>query len=129
LQQTWPTISPEAVIERNLDVIIKYTRYYNSCTFNSSKPLKDLYYQVISRPDWNKINAVKNNRVYVFTGSYLYEPGHTAVIALVAKLLYPDVFRSIDPQQWMYDWLKDMGLENPEQVCKLPWVYPAIPSK
>jgi len=128
-QTTWPTISPEAVIERNPDVIIKYTWYYNPCTFNSSKPLKDLYYQVISRPGWDKINAVKNNRVYVFTGSYLYGPGHTAVIALVAKLLYPDVFRGIDPQQWIYDWLRDMGLENPEQVCKLPWVYPAIPSK
>ena len=130
VETPYPTVSSEAVIERNPDVIIKdLMTYFNPCTFNSTKPLEDTYNDIISRPGWDKISAVKNNRVYIFARPYLYGGGYIAQLATIAKLLYPHVFKDIDPQQWIYDWLRDMGLENPEQICKLPWVYPSIPSK
>jgi iron complex transport system substrate-binding protein len=128
LAQPYPRISLEAVAERSPDVIIKVvsSTVYNPCSSNSTKPLKDLYNAIVSRAGWSNIPAVKNGRVYLYSTVYLSGLGYVAQVALVAKLLYPSVFKDVDPQQWIYDWLRDMGLENPEQVCKLPWVYPGF---
>jgi iron complex transport system substrate-binding protein len=123
----YPTVSSEAVIERNPDVIIKdLMSYFNPILANSTRPLEDAYNDIISRPGWDKISAVKNHRTYVFARPYLYGGGYVAQLAIIAKLLYPSVFKDVDPQQWIYDWLRDMGLESPEEVCKLPWVYPGF---
>jgi iron complex transport system substrate-binding protein len=129
--QPYPKVSPEAVIERNPDVIIKVvsSTRYDPCRMNSTKPLDETYNTIISRPGWSTISAVKNSRVYVYTTAYLDGPGYVIQTALVAKLLYPDVFKDVDIQQWIYEWLKDIGLENPEQICKLPWAYPPTPGK
>jgi iron complex transport system substrate-binding protein len=128
--QPYPIVSPEAVIEKNPDVIIKVvpSTRFDPCRMNSTKPLEEVYNTIISRPGWNTISAVKNNKVYVYATAYLDGLGYVIQTALVTKLLYPNVFKDVDAHQWIYDWLRDMGLENPEQVCKLPWVYPSIPS-
>jgi iron complex transport system substrate-binding protein len=128
IPQPYPKISPESVIERNPDVIIKVTAAFNPCVDNSTKPLENLYNTIISRPGWKSISAVANNRVYVYTTKYLDGPGYVIQLALVAKLLYPNIFKDINIDQWILDWLKDMGLAEPEKVCKLSWVYPSIPS-
>jgi iron complex transport system substrate-binding protein len=131
--QTYPRVSAEAVVERNPDVIIKIVSTtlvpYNPCTSNSTKPLEDVYNTIVSRPGWDKISAVRNRRVYVYTNAYVGGGvGYVTQLAIMAKLLYPNVFKELDPQRWIYDWLRDMGLESPEQVCKLPWVYPGLPA-
>ena len=130
LAQPYPRISLEAVVGRGPDVIIKAvsTTVYNPCLSNSTKPLEDLYNAIVSRTGWNNIPAVKNGRVYLYSTAYLDGPGYVAQLAIIAKLLYPSVFKDVDPQKWIYDWLRDMGLESPEEVCKLPWVYPGFPS-
>ncbi|MCC6014515.1 MAG: ABC transporter substrate-binding protein [Desulfurococcaceae archaeon] len=129
--QPYPKVSPEAVIERNPDVIIKVvsSTRYDPCRMNSTKPLEETYNTIVSRPGWSTISAVRNNKVYVYTTAYLDGPGYVIQVALVAKLLYPDVFKDVDVQRWIYEWLKDIGLENPEQICKLPWAYPPTPGK
>jgi iron complex transport system substrate-binding protein len=130
--QPCPVVGPEAIIERNPDVIIAYVSYsyYDPCTFNTSKPLEDVYKLLISMPGWDRANAVRNNRVYVYT----LHRGHTGLglipgLAWIAKFLYPQLFKELDPVEWVFDWLRDNGVKEPDKVCKLPWAYPAILSK
>ncbi|MDK6028921.1 ABC transporter substrate-binding protein [Ignisphaera sp. 4213-co] len=129
VQQPYPKVSPEAVIERNPDVIIKVvsSTTFDPCRANTTKTLENIYNTIVSRPGWDKISAVANKRVYIYSTAYLDGPGYVIQVAITAKLLYPQTFRDIDVQKWIYEWLADMGLNNPEKVCGMPWVYPEIP--
>jgi len=129
VQQPYPKVSPEAVIERNPDVIIKVvsSTTFDPCSANTTKTLENIYNTIVSRPGWSTISAIANKRVYIYSTAYLDGPGYVIQVAITAKLLHPQTFRDIDVQKWIYEWLADMGLNNPEKVCGMPWVYPGIP--
>lgn len=89
MQQKSGEVSPEAVISKNPQVII---------LFNKGVTLE----QVKSRPGWNIIDAVKNNRVYYIsddenTGAY-GAPGPRIVGGLerMSMLIHPELFKKLE---------------------------------
>jgi iron complex transport system substrate-binding protein len=83
----YPTISSEEVITQNPDVII----------FPSQMGVPSFwgnYSAVASRPGWNTISAVQNNRLYTINGDMIDEPGPRQVDALelIAQMLHPEIF-------------------------------------
>lgn len=83
--------SPEAVITANPDVILMN---YNYGYFGS---VDDLIKRITSREGWANITAVKDGRIYVFSGvaeDIMVRPGPRAAlaIALMARVLYPQAF-------------------------------------
>lgn len=125
----YPKISPEEVIARDPDVIMKLvsSSSFNPCKADSVKPLEDVYKNILSRPGWKDLRAVKNGRFYIVATAYQDLLGRVVMLGLWAKILYPEVFKEVDPIQWQLDWLKDLGVDNPEAVCKPWWVYPEVP--
>lgn len=125
----YPKVSPEEVIARDPDVIIKLvsSTTFNPCKSNTTKPIEAVYSSILARPGWRDLNAVKNGRFYVVTTAYQEVFGRVVQLAMLAKILYPNVFIDVDPMQWQMDWLKDIGIGNPETVCKPWWVYPEVP--
>ncbi|RLG89046.1 MAG: hypothetical protein DRO18_00180 [Thermoprotei archaeon] len=88
---SYSIITPEEVIARAPDVIVTTTHggLYGGAS--------DVLEMIMTRPGWDAIPAVKNGRVYVFTGEYediMVRPGPRVVKAVeaLAKVLYPEAF-------------------------------------
>ena len=118
----YPKVSPESVIERNPDVIIKAVsasvfRPYNA---TDTTPLKEIRESIMSRPGWDAINAVKAGRVYIISGALSSGPRSIIGIMYIAKWLYPKIFEDLDPETLHKEYL--------ERFLGVPyggiWAYP-----
>ena len=85
LDGAWVQISVEALIAKNPDMIL-----LGDFTYGGVKPE-----DVMARPGWGVINAVKNQRVYPFDDNLVSRPGPRMVDGLeaLAKLLHPELFK------------------------------------
>jgi iron complex transport system substrate-binding protein len=91
---TYPTLSPEYVVEKNPDVIV--------VMYSQSPPgtLADLQAQrtaMLSRAVLSESNAVKNGRVYVFNSKLTSGLLQPIGLLYTAKCLYPTLFKDVDP--------------------------------
>lgn len=78
----WSAISEEEVIARNPQVIITSTSDYPG----------DPVAEILSRPNWQEVDAVKNKRVYLIDNDTLVRPTPRLIegIENLAKFLYED---------------------------------------
>ena len=92
-------IDPEALLEKNPDIIIKKldptVAGYGMDDLSKAKVVRD---EIMSRPELAEVKAVKNGRVYTVYGKLCYGPRTPIATAYYAKLLHPDLFEDLDPQ-------------------------------
>lgn len=83
-QQGWFSVTEEDIINRNPDAIITTVNY-----------VEDPKAEILSRPGWDAITAVKNKEVYLLNGDILDRPGPRIAQAaeLIAKSVYPELFK------------------------------------
>jgi len=93
-----PRIDPEEVVERNPDIIIRYT--YTDAGYNVDEPSKTkaLRDTIMNRPELANINAVKNGKVYIMSADLNYGLDYPVAIMYWAKWFHPDLFSDLDPQ-------------------------------
>lgn len=86
-KEGWTSISEEAIISKNPDVIITNVDYVENATE-----------EIKSRQGWENINAVKNNEVYYVDNMSSSHSNHTIIKALhqMASAIYPDVYEYED---------------------------------
>lgn len=84
-EEGWPKMDPEAVIEKNPDVIITTHGYYT----------EDPVGNVLGRDGWQDITAVKNKQVIDVDSNKVTRSGPRIVegVELLAKAIYPEVFK------------------------------------
>lgn len=84
-EEGWPKLDSEAIIKSNPEVIITTHGYY------TPEPVKN----VTSREGWDKITAVKENRVFDVHSDKVTRTGPrlTEGVEELAKAVYPDVFK------------------------------------
>lgn len=82
--EQYPEISSEIVIQRDPAVILGPDSRGDEFTVE----------QILARPGWEKIRAVRENRIYLLDGDIVSRPGPRLVDALeeIAVALYPDLF-------------------------------------
>ncbi len=82
--QEYPQVSPEAVIERDPDVILGPSSHGSALVAS----------KIAARPGWQPVKAVRQGRIAIVDGDVISRAGPRIVDALesVAKLLYPDYF-------------------------------------
>jgi iron complex transport system substrate-binding protein len=81
----WVKYSPEAVVNKNPDVIvITYGNYVKN-------PVK----QVLTRSGWQNVKAVKNHKVFSLNADIVTRPGPRLAkgVEQLAHAVYPDVFK------------------------------------
>ncbi len=103
VKKRWGPINPEYLLKTDVDVIIisgpeppplKRTGYHGKPE-ESRRILKAF----TERVGWNNLSAVRNGRVYGVFNSYLpYNIYNFAVLEALAKWLYPDEFKTMDPE-------------------------------
>lgn len=92
----WITVSPESFIERNPEIIIMGTTMLNMNPEEALEKLKNI-------PGIRDVEAVKNNKVYLLYGqaeNIFLRPGPRVAeaVELLAKILYPEIFKTEIPQ-------------------------------
>ena len=123
---TWTTVDPEAVIERNPDIIIKKLKKtafgYVTDDLSKAKEVRD---EVMSRPELAHVSAVENGRVYVIAGGLCYGPHYPIPIAYYAKWFHPDLFENLDPRAIHQEYLEFHGLDFNVYEHGV-WAYPLL---
>lgn len=101
LPNPYPVIDPEAVIRANPEVIIKQIgageTKVGGYTTNDTAPFADVKQNLLKRTGWEKISAVRDNRVYVIHADILGSSSHFIGVAYLAKWFYPEMFPGLDP--------------------------------
>ena len=101
----YPTVNPEWIIKQNPDIIIKRSSSppYGSTgyEFDDDSGAKALREEIMNRPGFEAINAVKEGKVYIEDTSLC---GFIAV-AYRAKVFHPDLFEDLDPQEIHQEYL------------------------
>lgn len=80
-QKNWVAVSDETVISANPDVILTSVNY-----------IPDPVAEIMQRPGWHVISAVKNKRVFRIDNNSSSRPNHNIVKALkqIAAAVYPE---------------------------------------
>jgi iron complex transport system substrate-binding protein len=88
-----PVVSSEWVVQQNPDIIVN--RISGDATLAE---MERAYQDIISRPGWENINAVKNNRVYIIKSDVFLTLRYPVGLLYYAKWFHPDLFADIDPE-------------------------------
>jgi iron complex transport system substrate-binding protein len=106
-------IDPEHILLSDPDVIVKYMQS-GSYLPPTQEELKAVYDELVNRPGWDALQAVKNNHIHVI--SFFPAGGCSKMVGVmyVAKWLYPELFEDLDPDAVMRKWLeKYQGVPYP----------------
>ena len=98
LNITSPKVSTEWLLEENPDIIIKVV--------SSNTITVDIYEQLVNRTGWDKLDAVKNGRIYLISSELMYGPRAMIGSLYIGKWCYPERFVSIDPDSVLAYWMK-----------------------
>ncbi|MFA4640924.1 ABC transporter substrate-binding protein [Pyrococcus kukulkanii] len=96
-------INPEYVLKENPDVIIFIGKKGWNVDLGytvSKERAKGMLKEIIKRPGWENLNAVKNKRVYAihiyFVHGHIYD---FVALQYFVKWFYPEAFKDIDPEK------------------------------
>jgi len=99
-------VDPEFVLQENPDVIIftcnnnfpEGIRIVVGYTVNSTEPAKNALKELINRPRWGDLQAVKSQKVYLIHHGFSHEKiFQFFALQCIAKWLHPELFRDLDP--------------------------------
>lgn len=105
-------VDPEEVLKRDPDIIVKLVTAQSAVAGSGiyTPPTKEdfqkAYEEIISRPGWEDMKAVKNNQIYFM--SQFGQGGASKLVGTLymAKWLYPDQLPDLDPDQVFRDWME-----------------------
>ncbi len=87
-------VNPEWIVTQNPDVIIKLVP--GNKPWEEYPKIKEI---LLNRPGFANVSAVQNNRIYLLNGEYAFGPRVSAGILAIGKILYPERFEDIDPNE------------------------------
>ena len=81
----WAKVDPEAIVERNPDVVVTTYGYYTEKAAE----------QVLARQGWNNVKAVKDQQVFDVHSDLVTRSGPRLAEGAeeLAKAIYPDIFK------------------------------------
>jgi iron complex transport system substrate-binding protein len=85
---SWPTVSSEAIIDKNPDVMIFPDMYMGRANFYETVEA------VKNRDGWDLISAVQNDKIYEINADIISRSGPRLADALeqMAKMIHPEIF-------------------------------------
>jgi iron complex transport system substrate-binding protein len=100
-QGTTSQVDPEWIVAQNPDIIVKVVSGSGvSCGYDEddTEEVRSLRDDLMNRPGFDNITAVKEDRVYLITSDICDRSCNSIGIAYMAKWFYPDLFEDLDPQ-------------------------------
>ena len=107
-----PVVDPEVILERNPDVIIRGAYTDAGYDVDDSSTMKELRDEIMSRPGFDEITAVKEGRVYIVDVNLHYGLDYPIGIAYWTKCIQPTLFEDLDPEEIHQEFLTEfLGLD------------------
>lgn len=99
LRAPYPKISPEWLVAQNPEVIIKACGSSIPSGYGeSAEAMKKKRDEMMRRPGWKKITAVRQGKVYMLSSEIFTGPRAVVGMAYIAKCLYPQFFQDVNPE-------------------------------
>jgi iron complex transport system substrate-binding protein len=95
---SFPRVTPEWVVDKNPQVIIKAVSHFNGYVLTTPDPLNKRRDIIAHRPAWEYIDAVKNGNVYMVDNSIWVGPRGIVGLAYLAKWFHPGILSDLDPE-------------------------------
>jgi iron complex transport system substrate-binding protein len=125
----YPVVDPEAVISRNPDVIVKIVGAgelaFGGYGDDDPSSFETVRCSIGSRPVWDRIGAVRDDRVYVIHTDVIGGPEYFIGVAYMAKWFYPDLFPDLDPRAIHRQYLDEFQRLDYDLDEHGTFVYPA----
>ncbi len=115
----YPTVSPEWVVEKDPDVIVRLLWATTGEPFPEDK-LKKTRDEIVSRPELAGVKAVKDGRVHVLSSKT--NSGVRSIVGelYLAKWFHPQLFEDIDPGKVHEDLIREFYGIDLEKVYAYP---------
>ena len=98
----YPIVDAEWVLKQNPYIILRitYHPYFTASGYGEDEPseMKALRNTIMNRPELAGVDAVKKEKVYVFSYEIGESPKHFVCIAYFAKWFHPQLFEDMEPQ-------------------------------
>jgi len=100
----YPRVDPEAVIERNPQVILKDVRSVPPMGYavTDVAPIQAYMEEFIARPGWAALEAVRDGRVYLLSPDLTAGPKKPLALAYFAKVFHPEL--DLDPEAFLREY-------------------------
>ncbi|MDD3858237.1 MAG: ABC transporter substrate-binding protein [Methanoculleus sp.] len=125
----YPVVDPEAVISRNPDVIIKIVGagelVFGGYGDDDPSSFENLRRSIANRPVWDRIGAVRDDRVKIIHSDVIGGPEYFIGVAYMAKWFYPDLFPDLDPRAIHRQYLEEFQRLDYDLDEHGTFVYPA----
>jgi len=116
----YPKVTPEWVLAKNPQAIIKASSVCNCYAMLNSDLLQHSGNRIMNRPAWDNIQAIRNDNVYVLGSDIWTGPRAIIGISYMAKWFHPEVFEFLDPETLHKEYLEKFQGINYQGV----YVYP-----
>lgn len=118
----WGKLNPEQIIVANPDIVV-ITGYESGRAHETAMVMgqdvderlaKQRLVGYKNRDDWKTLSAVRNNRIYGAYHGAVRTILDGAMIQFYAKIMYPEVFKDLDPEEYYYSFYKKYLPVTPE---------------
>ncbi|MBC7130110.1 ABC transporter substrate-binding protein, partial [Candidatus Bathyarchaeota archaeon] len=94
IDQPAPVLSPEFVVEKNPDIILRMAPSEATGNLTAFEAVRN---EILNRPELQAVKAVKNGKVYVYDPIILEGIRYPIGLLQWAKWLHPELFADVDP--------------------------------
>ncbi len=115
----YPTVSPEWVVERDPEVIVRLAWTTTGEPFSEDE-LKGTWDEIVSRPELSNTRAVRDGRVHVLSSKT--NSGLRSIVGelYLAKWFHPQLFEDLDPEKVHEDLIREFYGLDLEEVYAYP---------
>ncbi|MDO4794535.1 MAG: ABC transporter substrate-binding protein [Brachymonas sp.] len=106
LKTPYPKVTPEWVVAAKPDMLLKVYGKVDGYTLQDAGEYNRIRQQMMARPAWQHIQAVRAGQVHVVDGSLTSGPRVGVAVAYIAHWLYPQQMQSIDPDALHQEYLE-----------------------
>jgi iron complex transport system substrate-binding protein len=112
----FPEVDPEWILKQDPDIIIDVSSgRISGYDIDDLTGIKAKREEMMNRPGWDNIAAVKNGKFYMITMEFRDAPQICVMGAYMAKWFHPDLFEDLDPQAVHQEYLdrfhKDLNFD------------------
>jgi len=94
----FPRVTPEWVLTKNPEVIVKAASYGNGYSLKNPIPFNQRRDVIMRRPAWHFIPAVKAGNVHVMDSAIWTGPRAIIGVSHMVRWIHPDLFSDLDPK-------------------------------
>jgi iron complex transport system substrate-binding protein len=106
VQGGWIAVDPEAVVNRNPDIIVKGCMHCGGYEWDAGDTsyLEEARDEIMSRSELQIVTAVREEQVYILSGYLIYGGPNAGCrgflqTAYMAKWFHPELFEDLDPRR------------------------------